>query len=62
MNARDSKFLYQETYAINAFNGIGDGFTVSDVCFKIFLILTLSFTDGTKQTYLTIVHLKRRPL
>ena len=61
VNTRDTRFLYQQTYAINAPNGVGDGFTASDVGFKIFLLWTVSFTDGTEQTYLAIVHLKGDP-
>ena len=40
---------------------MGDGFTASDVGFKIPLLWTVSFTDGTEQTYLAIVHLKGDP-
>jgi hypothetical protein len=61
VNTRDTRFLFQQTYAINAPNGVGDGFTASDVGFKIFLLWTVSFTDGTEQTYLAIVHLKGDP-
>jgi hypothetical protein len=61
VNTRDTRFLYQQTYAINAPNGVGDGFTASDVGFKIFLLWTVSFTDGTEQTYLAIVHLQGDP-
>ena len=61
VNTRDTRFLYQQTYAINAPNGVGDGFTASDVGFKIPLLWTVSFTDGTEQTYLAIVHLKGDP-
>jgi hypothetical protein len=35
VNTRDTRFLFQQTYAINAPNGVGDGFTASDVGFKI---------------------------
>ena len=58
VNTRDSRFLFQQTYAINATNDVGNGFTASDVGFKIFLLWTVSFTDGTDQSYLAIVHLK----
>jgi hypothetical protein len=61
VNTRDTRLLYQQTYAIHAPNSVGDGFTASDVGFKIFLLWTLSFTDGTEQTYLAIVHLKGDP-
>lgn len=57
VNTRDTRFLYLLTYAINAPNGVSDGFTASDAGF-IFLFWTLSFTYGTEQTYLAIVHLK----
>jgi hypothetical protein len=57
-NTRDIRFLYLQTHAINAPIGVGDGFTASDVGFKIFLFWRVSFTDGTEQTYLAIVHLK----
>jgi hypothetical protein len=61
VNTRDTRFTYLQTYAINAPNEVGDGFTASDVGFKIFLLWTLSFTDGTEQTYLAIVHLQGDP-
>ncbi len=61
VNTRDIRFLYQQTYAINASGGVGDGFTASDVGFKIFLLWTMGFADGTEQTYLAIVHLKGDP-
>jgi hypothetical protein len=61
VNTRDTRFLFQQTYVIDAPNAMGDGFTASDVGFKIFLFWTVSFTDGTEQTYLAIVHLKRDP-
>ncbi len=50
-NTRDIRFLYLQTHAINAPIGVGDGFTASDVGFKIFLFWRVSFTDGTEQTY-----------
>ncbi|MDP9015986.1 MAG: hypothetical protein M3M87_04425, partial [Thermoproteota archaeon] len=61
VNTRDTRFLYLQTYAINAPNGVGDGFTAGDVGFKIFLFWTVGFEDGTDQTYLAIVHLKGDP-
>jgi hypothetical protein len=61
VNTRDTRFLFQQTYAINAPGGVGDGFTASDVSFKIFLLWTVGFTDGTEQTYLAIVHLQGDP-
>jgi hypothetical protein len=60
VNTRDTRFLYLQTYAINAPNGIGDGFTAR-AGFKIFLLWTVGFADGTEQTYLAIVHLKGDP-
>ena len=61
VNTRDTRFLLLQTHAINGPNGVGDGFTASDAGFKIFLFWTLSFTYGTEQTYLAIVHLKGDP-
>jgi hypothetical protein len=61
VNTRDARLLYIQTHVINAPNAVGDGFTASDVGFKIFLFWTVSFTDGTDQTYLAIVHLKGDP-
>ena len=61
VNTRDTRFLYLQTHAINAPNGVGDGFTAGDVGFKIFLFWTVGFEDGTDQTYLAIVHLKGGP-
>ena len=46
VNTGDTRFLLLQTYAINAPNGVGDGFTASDVGFKIALLWTVSFTDG----------------
>ena len=60
-NTRDTRFLYLQTHAINAPNGVGDGFTTSDVGFKIFLFWTVGFADGTEKIYLAIVHLKGDP-
>ena len=66
VNARDTRIAYLETHVIDAPGGghpdaLGDGFTASEVGFKIFLFWTVSFTDGTEQTYLAIVHLKGDP-
>lgn len=61
VNTRDTRFLYLQTYAINAPNGVSDGFTASDVGFKIFLFWTVGFADGIEQTYLASVHLKGDP-
>ena len=66
VNVRDTRLLYIETY-LNAVPGggdpdaLGDGYTASDVGFRIFLWWHVSFTDGTDQTYLAIVHLKGDP-
>ncbi len=60
-NTRDIRFLYLQTHAINAPNGVGEGFTASDVGVKIFLFWTVGFADGTEKTYLEIVHLKGDP-
>ena len=58
VNTRDARLLYIQTHVINAPNAVGDGFTASDVGFKMPLLWTVSFTDGTEQTYLAIVRLK----
>ena len=58
VNTRDIRFLYLQTHAINAPNGVGDRFTASDVGFKIFLFWTVGFADGTEKTCLETVHLK----
>jgi len=66
VNARDARLLYSETY-LNAVPGgghldaLGDGYTASEVGFKIFLWWQVFFTDGTDQTYLAIVHLQGDP-
>lgn len=54
-------FLFRQTYTINSPGSVGDGFTASDNGFKIFLLWTLSFTDGSEQTYLATVLLKGDP-
>ena len=61
VNVRDTRFVYVETHLIDAPGGVGDGFTASEVGFKIPLLWTVSFTDGTEQTYLAIVHLQGDP-
>ncbi|MDQ3851513.1 MAG: hypothetical protein M3299_01615 [Thermoproteota archaeon] len=61
VNSRDARYWYLEIHTINAPGGVGDGFTVSEVGFKTFLYWKVSFTDGTEQTYLAIVHLKGDP-
>jgi hypothetical protein len=58
VNTRDARLLYIQTHVINAPNAVDDGFTASDVGFKMPLLWTVSFTDGTEQTYLAIVRLK----
>ena len=42
-------------------DALGEGFTASGAGFKIFLWQQVSFTDGTEQTYLAIVHLQGDP-
>jgi hypothetical protein len=66
VNVRDGKYLYFETHILDAPGGghpdaLGDGFTASEVGFKIFMWWNVGFTDGTTQTYLAIVHLKGDP-
>src|SRR5688572_25736704 len=54
VNVRDTRLLYLETY-LNAVPGggdpdaLGDGYTASDVGFRIFLWWQVFFTDGTDQ-------------
>jgi hypothetical protein len=63
IDVRDTRLFYLERY-LNAIprggdpDALGDGYTASDVGFKIFLSWQVSFTDGTDQTYLAIVHLQ----
>jgi hypothetical protein len=54
----DEESLYIETHVIDAPDEVGDGFTASEEGFEIYMWWTVSFTDGTEQTYLTIVHLQ----
>ena len=54
----DEESLYIETHVIDAPDEVGDGFTASDEGFEIFMWWTVSFTDGTEQTYLAVVHLE----
>ena len=61
VNVRDSRVSYTETYLNTVPGGVGDGYTASEVGFKIFLWWQVFFTDGTDQTYLAIVHLKGDP-
>lgn len=66
VNTRDTRFLFLQTHILDAPRGghpdaLGDGFTASEVGFNIFLFWTVSFTDGTEQTYLAIVHLQGDP-
>jgi hypothetical protein len=61
INTRDTRYFYLETYLNTAPGHVGDGYTASDVGFKIFLWWQVFFTDGTEQTYLAIVHLKGDP-
>jgi hypothetical protein len=59
----DDRDEYFQTY-LNAVPGggdpdaLGDGYTASEIGFEIFLWWTVSFTDGTEQTYLAVVHLE----
>jgi len=59
----DDREEYFQTY-LNAVPGggdpdaLGDGYTANENGFKIFLWWTVSFTDGTEQTYLAVVHLE----
>jgi hypothetical protein len=59
----DDRDVYFQTY-LNAVPGggdpdaLGDGYTASEEGFEIFLWWTVSFTDGTEQTYLAVVHLE----
>jgi hypothetical protein len=63
VDVSDTRYLYFETY-LNDVPGdggpdaLGDGYTASEVGFEIFLWWQVSFTDGTEQTYLAIVHLQ----
>ena len=61
VNVRDARYSYLETHIIDNPGGVGDGFTASDIGFKIFMWWDVGFTDGTEQTYLAIVHLKGDP-
>lgn len=61
VEVRDTRYWYLETHTINAPGGVGDGFTASEVGFKVFLYWEVSFTDGTEQNYLAIVHLRGDP-
>jgi hypothetical protein len=66
VNVKDTRFLYVETYVIDAPGGgapnaLGDGFTANQIGFKIFLWWQVLFTDGTEQTYVAILHLQGDP-
>ena len=61
IDVNDEESLYIETHVIDAPDEVGDGFTASEEGFEIFMWWTVSFTDGTDQTYLAIVHLKGGP-
>ncbi len=58
VDVNDEKYLYIETHVIDAPDEVGDGFTANENGFEIFMWWTVSFTDGTDQTYLAIVHLE----
>jgi hypothetical protein len=61
VDVNDEEFLYVETHVIDAPDELGDGFTANEEGFKIFMWWTVSFTDGTDQTYVAIVHLEGDP-
>jgi hypothetical protein len=52
------RYLYLETHVIDAPVEVGDGFTASEEGFEIYMWWTVSFTDGTDQTYVAIAHLE----
>jgi hypothetical protein len=58
VDVNDEKYWYIETHVIDAPDEVGDGFTASEEGFEIYMWWTVSFTDGTTQTYLAIVHLE----
>lgn len=58
LDVDDEEFMYLETHVIDAPDEVGDGFTASEEGFEIFMWWTVSFTDGTDQTYLAVVHLE----
>ncbi len=66
VNVRDTRYWFLQTHILDAPGGghpdaLGDGFTASEVGFKIFMWWDVGFTDGTEQTYLAIVHLRGDP-
>lgn len=61
VNVRDARFSYVETYLNGVPQGLGDGYTANEKGFKIFLWWQVSFTDGTDQTYLALIHLQGDP-
>jgi hypothetical protein len=58
IDVNDEESLYIETHVLDAPDEVGDGFTASEEGFEIFIWWTVSFTDGTDQTYVAIVHLQ----
>jgi hypothetical protein len=59
----EDSYLYFQTYLNDVPGGgdpdaLGDGYTANENGFEIFLWWTVSFTDGTEQTYLAVVHLE----
>src|SRR5918992_2525946 len=63
VDSGDDRYLYFQTYLNDVPGGgdpdaLGDGYTASEEGFRIFLWWTVSFTDGTEQTYLAVVHLE----
>lgn len=63
VDSGDDGDLYFETYFNDVPGGgdpdaLGDGYTANENGFEIFLWWTVSFTDGTDQTYLAVLHLE----
>jgi hypothetical protein len=63
VDSGDDGYLYFQTYLNDVPGGgdpdaLGDGYTANENGFEIFLWWTVSFTDGTEETYLAIVHLE----
>jgi hypothetical protein len=59
----DDRYFYFQTYLNDVPDeghpdALGDGYTASEIGFEIFLWWIVSFTDGTEQTYLAVVHLE----
>jgi hypothetical protein len=63
VDSADDQYLYFQTYLNDVPGGgdpdaLGDGYTANENGFEIFLWWKVSFTDGTEQTYLAVVHLE----